>query len=422
MRYLTQDLPGIGGRIKETPSDFGVEEIPLYAPSGEGTYTFFEVRKSGISTYEAVRQIARALGIRPAEIGYAGLKDAQAVTSQVLSVERVPPERLEALALPAIQVTWARRHRNKLKIGHLRGNRFTIRIRGVEESSLPACQAVLDVLCRRGVPNRYGLQRFGMRGNSAILGRAILRGDAEAFFREFVGGAGPGESSRVYEARLRADAGDWEGAYRLFPSSMADERNALQAALKTGGDFGRALATLSKRLKSFLLNAYQSELFNRVLDARLEALDRVLAGDLAMKHPGHSIFRVEDEPVEQARAARFEISATGPVYGYRMMWPAGWPGELEAEILEAEGLDLEAFRIGDGIRLRGERRSLRFQAHDLEAWYEDGVMLRFWLSAGSYATSLLAEVMKGSSTAEASADVIEITEPLRDSNATDAEC
>jgi len=410
MKYLTQDLPGIGGRIKETASDFIVEEIPLYAPNGEGAHTFFEIRKSGISTFEAVKQIARALGVRPSEISYAGLKDAQAVACQVLSVEGVPPARLEAVALPDIQVTWARRHRQKLKIGHLRGNRFTIRIRGVDESSLPACRAILDILCRRGVPNYYGPQRFGMRGNSAFLGRAILRRDAEAFVRAFVGEARPGESSRVYEARSRFDAGDWEGACGLFPGSMVDERNALQALIQTGGDFRRACATVPKRLRVFLLAAYQSELFNRVLDVRLQALDRVLAGDLAMKHPGHSIFRVEDEATEQPRAGRFEISPTGPVFGFRMMRPTGWPGELEAAILDEESLDLEAFRIGDGIRLRGERRSLRFQAHDLEAWYEDGVMLRFWLPPGCYATALLTEVMKASPATERTPDVIEITE------------
>jgi tRNA(Glu) U13 pseudouridine synthase TruD len=105
-----------------------------------------------------------------------------------------------------------------------------------------------------------------------------------------------------------------------------------------------------------------------------------------------------------------------------MMRPTGEPGALEAAILEGEGVELESFRVGDGIRLRGERRSLRFQAHDLEAWYEDGVVLRFWLAPGCYATSLLAEVMKTAPTAEQVSDVIELTELLRDSNTPDPEC
>jgi tRNA pseudouridine13 synthase len=416
MHYLTHELPGIGGRIKEAAADFVVEEMPLYPPCGEGTHTFFEIRKWGISSFEAMRRVARALGVRPGEIGYAGLKDAQAVTTQVLSVERVPPERVEALALPGIQVLWARRHQQSLKIGHLRGNRFEIRIRGVDEAALPACQAILGVLSRRGVPNYFGPQRFGMRGNSASLGQAILRRDAEAFVRKLVGAPHPGESPRVQEARSRADAGDWEGASRLFPDSMADERNALQALLRSGEDWNRAYATVPKRLKSLLLSAYQSELFNRLLDGRIEALDQVEAGDLAMKHPGHSIFRVEDVSVEQARAARFEISPTGPVFGYKMMQPTGRPGELEAAILEGEGLNLESFRIGEGLRPRGERRSLRFQPNGLESSYENGVQLRFWLPPGCYATALLAEVMKAPVEAEPTRNVTEITELLRDSN------
>lgn len=410
MRYLTHDLPGTGGHIKETTTDFRVEEIPLYPPCDEGAHTFFEVRKSGISSFEAMRRVARALGIRPGQVGYAGLKDAQAVTTQVLSVERVPPERVMAMELPGVEVLWARRHRQSLKIGHLRGNRFTIRIRGVEPGALDACRGILDVLSRRGVPNAFGPQRFGMRGNSALLGRAILRHDAAGFVRELVGVPRPGESPKVQEARSRADAGDWGGALRLYPGSMPDERSVLLALQNSGGDMARAYSAVPKRLKGFFLSAYQSELFNRVLDQRVEMLDRVVAGDLAMKHPWHSIFRVEDVDVEQARAARFEISATGPVFGYKMMRPTGWPGEIEAAILAEQELDPEAFRVGEGLQLRGERRALRFQANDLEASYDEGLVLRFWLAPGCYATALLAEVMKAPFPGEAAGNVSELTE------------
>ncbi|HNS50825.1 MAG TPA: tRNA pseudouridine(13) synthase TruD [Anaerolineae bacterium] len=409
MRYLTDDLPGTGGRIKEAPSDFCVEEIPLYPPCGQGAHTFFEVRKVGISTFEAMRRVARALGIRPGEVAYAGLKDAQAVTTQVFSVERVRPERVLALELPGIEVQWAKRHRQSLKVGHLHGNRFTIRIRGAGCEALDACRAILDTLSRRGVPNAFGPQRFGMRGNSALLGRAILRHDAGEFVRELVGSPRTGESPAVQEARSCADAGDWEGALRLYPGSMADERGVVLALRNSGGDVARAYAAVPKRLKGFFLSAYQSELFNRVLDQRLERLDQVVTGDLAMKHPWHSIFRVEDEDIEQARAARFEISATGPIFGYKMMRPTGWPGELEAAILAGQDLEPEAFRVGEGLQLRGERRALRFQANDLETWYDEGIMLRFWLAPGCYATALLGEVMKAPTPEEATENVSELT-------------
>jgi tRNA pseudouridine13 synthase len=394
LRYLTNDLPGIGGVIKQRVEDFSVEELPLYAPSGEGGHTFFEIRKVGLSTFQAVRTIAKALGVPTNHIGYAGLKDAQAITCQVLSVQGVPPSAVTALDLSGIRVMWAERHRNKLKIGQLRGNSFTIRVREVDESALPASQAILQVLIQRGVPNRYGPQRFGQRGDSDQLGRAVVERDARGFIQAFLGGPHANESDLVQSARSQFDADRREEALKLLPYSMADERRALQTLIRTQGDYRRAYAAVPKRLKVFLLSAYQSALFNRVLDARLASLDRVYAGDLAMKHPGRSVFRVEDEAVEQPRADRFEVSPTGPIFGFKMMQALGRQGELEAAILAAEGLTLEDFRIGDGIKARGGRRALRFQLHDAELWYDQGVMLRFWLQRGCYATAVLAELMK----------------------------
>jgi tRNA pseudouridine13 synthase len=391
---LTGNLPGIGGSIKEHVGDFVVEELPLYAPSGEGQHTFFEIRKVGMSTFHAVRAIARALGVRPNQVSYAGLKDAQAIACQVLSVEHVSPETVLALDLPNVSVLWAERHRNKLRIGHLRGNRFTIRIRGVEEAALGSARAVLDVLVRRGVPNRFGPQRFGQRGDSAILGKAIVHRDAEGFVARFLGGPHPNETEMVQQARAMFDAGRWQEAVDLLPGGMADERRALTRLLQSDGDYGTAYASVPKRLKMFLLSAYQSALFNHVLDARLETLDRLFEGDLAMLHPGRTVFRVEDPEAEQPRAECFDISPTGPLFGYKMIEASGQQGALETEVLAAEGLRPEDFRVGGGIKARGERRSLRFPVHEPELWYDEGAVLRFWLPKGCYATTMLAEIMK----------------------------
>jgi len=394
VRYLTQNLPGIGGSIKERVEDFIVEELPLYPPSGEGQHTFFEIRKVGLSTFQAVQSIARALGVPPRTVSYAGLKDAQATTCQGLSVEGVPPEAVLALDIPTIQVLWAERHSNRLKIGHLRGNRFTIRIRHVDQEALLACQEILEVLGRRGVPNRFGIQRFGQRGNSGWLGRAVVLRNAKEFVQGLLGQPHPGESERVRAARQEFESGRWEQALNLFPANMAQERQSLETLIRSRGDIDRTYGAVPKRLKMFFLSAYQSELFNRVLDARLETLDRVYEGDLAMKHPGRSVFLVEDETVEQPRVAGFEISPTGPIFGYKMIEPLGRQRTLEAEILAAENLTLESFRVGGGIKARGERRALRFQIHEPEWWYDEGIILRFWLDRGCYATTVLDEIMK----------------------------
>jgi tRNA pseudouridine13 synthase len=409
-RYLSVDLEGIGGAIKKRVEDFRVEELPLYPPMGEGEHTFFEIQKTGLSTFEALRIVTQALGVSQNSIGYAGLKDAQAITCQVFSVHKVPPEAVMALDLADIRVMWAERHRNKLKIGHLRGNRFTIRVRGVDESALPASRAILDVLVRRGVPNYYGAQRFGRRGDSALLGRAVVRRDATGFIKMWIGGRHPSEGELVQQARSRFDAGQWQAAMSLFPNSMADERRALQALLQSQGDYRRAYAAVPKRLKIFMLSAYQAELFNYVLDARLQTLDQVWVGDVAVRHPARSVFRVEDEAAEQPRAERFEISPTGPMYGYKMMQAEARQGDLEAAILAAEGLTLGDFRVGQGIQAQGTRRALRFQIHEPELWYEDGLMLRFWLPRGCYATTVVGEIMKVPLTDDPDQDVSDATE------------
>jgi len=396
-RYLTEHIPGIGGRIKVQPADFQVEEIPLYEPCGEGEHTYLRVEKTGISTFEAVRKIAQALGLSPADVGYAGLKDARAVTRQTLSVPRVPPEEALRLDLPEVRVLWAKRHRNKLKVGHLVGNRFTIRVREVGPEALPLCQAVLAVLSRRGVPNFFDIQRFGRRGNTHLMGQALVRDDPETLLSHFLGRPHPSDTPQIQEARARFDAGDWPGALECWPSEFPDERMVLQALIQRKGNAQQALRILPRRLVRFLVSAYQSALFNQILNQRLQELDQIQVGDLAYKHDNGAVFLVETPPVEQLRAERFEISPSGPLFGYRMPLAQGRPGALERRVLAEEGLTLESFRFVRGFKAVGARRSLRFPLEDVSiAWdeTEDCLVLGFTLPAGCYATRVLAEIMK----------------------------
>lgn len=394
MRYLTEGLPGTGGVVRWQPEDFLVEEIPLYEPSGEGEHTYAVVEKVGISTFRAMQMMAGALGIPARRIGYAGLKDAHARTRQTFSFERVPPERLLTLDLPGLRVLHVARHRNKLKLGHLRGNRFQVRIREVSQESLARCRAVLEVLQTRGMPNYFGAQRFGLRRDSHILGRYLVLRDWEGFLNQFLGAPHPTESETVQEARRHYEAGRWDQALRLFPGSMQDERKALETLLHTGGAHRQACQAVPKRLRRFFLSAYQSHLFNAILDRRLETLDRLQEGDIAMKHENGACFLVQDAAREQPRADRLEISPTGPLFGYKVRLAEGQPGALEREVLAGEGLRLEDWRIGEGLAPRGERRALRVPVEDVDLLWDEGIVLRFTLPAGSYATVLLGEVMK----------------------------
>ncbi|MBC7222957.1 MAG: tRNA pseudouridine(13) synthase TruD [Anaerolineae bacterium] len=394
MRYLTEGLPGTGGVVRWQPEDFLVEEIPLYEPSGEGEHTYALVEKVGLSTFRAVQMLAGALGIPAQRIGYAGMKDAHARTRQTFSFERVPPERILALDLPGLRVLRVARHRNKLKLGHLRGNRFQVRIREVPREALPRCQAILEVLQSRGMPNYFGAQRFGLREDSHLLGRYLVLRDGEGFLKQFLGAPHPAESEAVQEARQRYEEGQWDQALRLFPGSMQDERKALEALLRSGGSHRHACRAVPKRLRRFFVSAYQSYLFNAILERRLEALDRLEEGDIAMKHENGACFLVQDAVQEQPRADRLEISPTGPLFGYKVRLAEGKPGDLEREVLAGEGLRLEDWRIGEGLAPRGERRALRVPVEDVDLLWDEGIVLRFALPPGSYATVLLGEVMK----------------------------
>jgi tRNA pseudouridine13 synthase len=130
-RYLTAEVPGTGGAIKGSPEDFLVEEIPAYQPGGQGEHCYALVEKRGITTLEALRRISKALGVQERDLGYAGMKDAVGVTRQTISIPRVAPETVLALQIPAVSVLSAVLHGNKLRLGHLKGNRFRIRVRGV---------------------------------------------------------------------------------------------------------------------------------------------------------------------------------------------------------------------------------------------------------------------------------------------------
>jgi tRNA pseudouridine13 synthase len=391
--YLTQDYPGTGGRIKTHLQDFFVEEIPLYEPGGEGQHVYVGLEKQGIGTYQAISAIARQLGVPAKNIGYAGMKDARAVTRQMLSIDGVEPEQAAALDLPHIKILWVKRHRNKLKMGHLAGNRFTVRVRDVSQEALPIAETVVDQLASRGVPNYFGRQRFGVRGNNHVLGWALLRGDADAFAHAYLGDPGAGDPPGLKAARAAFDAGDYAAALAQWPSSLREERRVLAAMVKHGADTQHAIHRLDKKLRRLFVSAYQSHLFNRLLVERIQALDRLEKGDVAFIHASGAAFIVEDPDVEQPRADRFEISPSGPLFGPKTLLAEGRPGQQERDMLKESGLSLDEFQ-SPGIRLKGSRRPYRIPLTDVQVGWDDGLMLSFRLPAGSYATEVLREVMK----------------------------
>ncbi|HEY64279.1 MAG TPA: tRNA pseudouridine(13) synthase TruD [Caldilineae bacterium] len=336
--FITAELPGIGGEIKAEPAHFIVEEIPLYEPVGEGEHFYVRITREGWTTRALQQRLMQLFGLREIDVGCAGLKDKHARVTQTFSLllremdEEAVARRIEE-ALP-VQVVWVRRHRNKLRAGHLLGNRFRIVVLHPHPDALPRAEAIAEALRARGLPNYYGAQRFGVNGDNAQRGREVLFG------------RGPRER--------------W--------------------------------------LRRFLLSAYQAALFNIWLAERIERgwFDRLFTGDIAKKTDTGGLFEVADAEAEMPRFQRREITYTGPIYGARMRWASGIPGELEREVLSAAGVTIEMLRKA---RLDGSRRAARLFLEDLSIEpHPDGLLFSFTLPKGAYATTVLREFMKTEAT------------------------
>ncbi len=397
--FLTADIPGVPAAIKRRYEDFQVEEIAAYEPSGSGDHTYFTIEKRGLATMRAVNDIARALGVPAKNIGLAGLKDARAVTVQTLSIEHTDPERVRELDIPRIKILNVTRHGNKLKIGHLRGNRFRIRLRQIEGERTGDIRAVCETLVTRGVPNYFGSQRFGSRGDTWEIGRAVLMNDPKTAVDLILGTPGPFDKGEVFKARRLYEAGDFAGAAKAWPYGFRDNVRMCRELDRTKGKHNRAFHAVDMRMKKFYVNAFQSYLFNLVLARRINEIDQIKTGDLAFKHENGAVFRVEDAAAESPRAAAFDISPTGPIYGFKMTEPEGEPAAIESEVLAGQDLKPDDFRAMARMKIHGARRPLRFKPEGLEI--DDGqdqygpyVELRFTLSSGCYATMILAEVCK----------------------------
>lgn len=393
--YLTADISGCGGTIKEYPEDFLVEEMPSYLPCGSGEHCYLTIEKQGITTLEAISRIAKKLKVSDRDIGYAGMKDAVGVTRQTLSVQWLTPEKALALELEGVKVVSAQRHSNKLKVGHLKGNRFRVVIRGVSGDAAQLVPSVLDILGRRGVPNYFGYQRYGAHGNSHLIGAAMLRRDWQGCVDHLIGEP-DSVRDEEWSAAIRAyQEGRQAEALKIFPRHCRSERDVLQRLAVRPGEYEKAFAVIHPRMKKLYLSAVQSFLFDQVVARRIEHVDELLPGDLACKHVNGACFMVEDAAVEQGRVAAFEISASGPMFGCKMKRPEGAVLELEREILMRAGLELPMFDLSGGLRMEGERRPLRVPVGDL-SWSVSGdtVTVEFALPKGSYATALVREITK----------------------------
>lgn len=400
--YLTANIDGIGGTIKKIPADFVVEEIPQYEFCGSGTHVYAFVQKKNMSTQDMIELVARGLNVAKFEIGYAGRKDSRAITRQWISIEHIDPDVLTTLESKNFKVLQTTRHTNKLKVGHLKGNRFTIRLRDVNadaRNAVKTTEKILDILSARGVPNYFGPQRFGYRGDSHLLGQAIVKNDPQAFFDTLLGRPELAPNDEFIKARILYEQGQYEEALYEWNSAFGDNRKMLKILIHKKLNLQKAFRQYDRRTANLMVSAWQSNLFNRVLAKRIDRIDELLDGDVAYKHENGACFLVENAAIEQSRCKAFDISPTGPLLGDRMKRTTGPAGEIENPLLDSLDLNEDDFQRLQKQGGRGGRRPLRFRPEHTKIAagndeHGDYLELHFELSSGCYATVLLREITK----------------------------
>ena len=408
--YLTQDIPGIGGSIKQHYEDFLVEEQPLYQPSGEGEHLYLFVEKRGMTTLEVARRIARAFHVRKSDVGYAGLKDKHAITRQHFSVY-LPKRDFEEQGLENLTfhkhmtLCWHDRHNNKLRRGHHGGNRFVVRIRDIQVHDVIKAKHVLDALEKHGVPNRIGAQRFGYRQNSHLMGIHLLKQDYPALIFEMLGRTSDDDKPQLQEARAAYNQGDLETALKLWPKALRYDRQALDE-LRQGKSPKQAILAIDPAQLNLMISAAQSAAFNHVLAQRLtdNTFDTLLPGDLAFIHHNRAVFAVDQETADKenantGRISTFEISPSGPMWAADMIRTTDSVDALERNALESIGLSPEDLAANPHHQAQGDRRPLRIKMSDpdIEAGEDENgpyIRLAFELPRGAYATNILDEIMK----------------------------
>lgn len=320
--------------MKRAPAHFEVVELPLYEPSGEGTHVYVTLTREAHTTAEVAGRLARLFDVAPRDIGYAGMKDKHARTTQTFSLPLATAQPGEVAAQIeaelGLAVHRAKRHTNKLRLGHLVGNRFRIVVAEPVDDAMARARAIAGVIAARGVPNSFGEQRGGDRGRNAERGQRLFVAD---------------RGSRSWAGRL-------------------------------------------------LVSAYQSSLFNEWLALRMQAgaFSRLLTGDVAKRRANGALFDVHDAALEQPRFDAHEIAHTGPIFGAKMR-----PAQGEARDLEREVLARRELCEADLARARapGSRRAGVIWVDELRIdSVPEGLSFELTLPKGSYATVVLREFMK----------------------------
>lgn len=340
LQYL-HGVPGATGVIKARPEDFEVKEDLGYRPDGEGEHVLVRIRKTGANTRFVAEALAKFMKIPARDLSYAGMKDRHAVTEQTLCF-RVPGNampNLTGFASEGVEILEVVRHKRKLRVGALAGNAFRLTVRQVSQRD--DVEARLKQIRERGVPNYFGEQRFGRNGNN------------------------------------------------------------LQTALKLAR---QEIQIRDRNKRGLMLSAARSALFNQVTSLRLQqqgSLTQVMNGDALQLTGRGSWFVAQPEEREalQARVDQHALRITAPLPGKGEAGPQGDALAFEEHCL-ADAVELRALLVRE--RVEASRRAMLVVPRDLHwQWLDDATLtLQFWLPAGSFATSVVRELVITDDTAD----------------------
>jgi tRNA pseudouridine13 synthase len=408
LAYLSK-LSGIGGVMKSCPEDFLVEEIAgageileldkTFERAGEkGDFTYFVLQKRNWNTLQALKEIGRKFRCGLKRFGYAGVKDRNAVTTQLASAFKIDPAALLGIHIKDIKINGAWSAKEKIKIGDLLGNRFTLSLKDV---SSDADDGVKRIYNESGgsLPNYFGEQRFGsIRRNTHIVGKAIVSGNFKEAVWNYLTYTEENEEAEGREARKQLAAeGDFKRALEYFPRYLKYEIILLNYLSSQPNDYVNALRKLPRGLSLLFVHAYQSYIFNKALSMRIsERGSSAVAGDSVCSINQFGFPDVENvkkiENTEEAEKAieRRELFIVSEIVGYE----TSEIGEYERQVMEEESIKKENFLIHSfpEISSKGSRRCVFVPLKDF-SFEQDGTVGKFIFSlpAGAYATSVMRE-------------------------------
>ncbi|MFA5772717.1 MAG: tRNA pseudouridine(13) synthase TruD [Thermoplasmata archaeon] len=411
------DTKGIGGKLKNEPEDFIVDEIPILpAPANEGKYIIATVKSRNWETNRLIRHLARTLRISRKRIHFAGTKDKRAVTTQLMAFDGVDKETIEKLKISDIEISNVYTSNKSLDMGDLIGNNFYIVVRDIQLSDVEINKIVNDDLeCISklgGFPNFFGIQRFGaVRPITHHLGKFIVHGDFEKAVFAYAANPLPWENEESHSARAFLEkTRDFKQALKIYPKQLSFELTMIHYLASNPNDFVGALKQLPKNLLMMFVHAYQAYLFNKILSERIRRqlpLNEPQIGDVILpidknKLPNHDVWiDVNDTNIDKIKKAVAEQKAfvSGLVFGSETKFANNEQGEIERKIIEKEGLKPNDFIIPKipEISSSGIRRELlaQLKVSDISLEVSDKTLrLKFQLLKGCYATSLLREFMK----------------------------